>query len=91
MLLAAGGPIESCHLELSSSEAETLPVDGRAPLERVMIETALRLADGCLTRAARRIGWTRQKLYRRMRALSMGAQAGDRSAGSTSSDSSTFQ
>jgi DNA-binding NtrC family response regulator len=36
-----------------------------------MIREALERAEGSLTGAARRIGWSRSKLYRRMRALAM--------------------
>ena len=37
--------------------------------ETEMIEEALRAAKGSVTAAARAVGWTRQKMYRRMRAL----------------------
>jgi DNA-binding NtrC family response regulator len=36
-----------------------------------MIEAALRDAGGSIARAATRIGWSRQKLYRRMDALAV--------------------
>ena len=38
-------------------------------LEARAILEALKLADGKKTEAARRLGWTRQKLYRRLAAL----------------------
>ncbi len=73
-------------------------------LERSMIEAALRETGGRVAGAAARIGWSRQKLYRRMKGLGIPrsqplaheASAGqDRRAyglgGTTSSESSTFQ
>ena len=39
------------------------------PLERGMIEAALSETGGCVTLAASRIGWSKQKLYRRMDVL----------------------
>jgi two-component system response regulator PilR (NtrC family) len=41
------------------------------PLERSMIEAALAQSEGNVTAAARRIGWSKQKLYRRMKALAL--------------------
>ena len=52
------------------------------------------MEERSVTRAAEAIGWTRQKLYRRMRALSIERQSELRVPESgviTSSDSSTFQ
>jgi len=43
-----------------------------APLERTMIESALRESYDSVRIAAGRIGWSRQKLYRRMKALGIG-------------------
>ncbi len=55
-----------------------------------MVRGALREASGSIRRAAQLIGWTRQKLYRRMAAL--GVEALEfQSPGTTSSESSTFQ
>jgi transcriptional regulator of acetoin/glycerol metabolism len=79
--------------EIHGSDLE--PLDPHAPAERAesavlesrMIDLALREGHGSIARAARRIGWTRQKLYRRMRALGLSQPQ----PGSTSSDSSTFQ
>ncbi len=42
-------------------------------LECSMIERALKAAGGGMTPAAAKIGWTRQKLYRRMKALGLTA------------------
>jgi DNA-binding NtrC family response regulator len=36
-----------------------------------MIEAALAQCEGNVTAAARRIGWSKQKLYRRMKALAL--------------------
>jgi two-component system response regulator PilR (NtrC family) len=60
------------------------------PLERGMIEAALSETGGCVTSAASRIGWSKQKLYRRMDVLGLRRLAQGR-GGTTSSDSSTFQ
>jgi DNA-binding NtrC family response regulator len=69
LLRTAGGPVLPEHLhELGprppGSECAT-------NLELQMIREALERAEGSLTGAARRIGWSRSKLYRRMRALAM--------------------
>ena len=51
-------------------------------LERAMIAGALASSEGSLTKAALKIGWTRQKLHRRMVALGLKAsRAQDSSAG----------
>ena len=51
--------------------ATAIQLDGRPRdgLEATMIRTALHETAGTISAAARRIGWTRQKLYRRMDAL----------------------
>jgi transcriptional regulator of acetoin/glycerol metabolism len=73
-LRAEGGKIASRHLELRFPVLKKTDTEEIAeePLERTMIATALREAGGSVSRAARRIGWSRQKLYRRMRALAVG-------------------
>jgi transcriptional regulator with PAS, ATPase and Fis domain len=43
-------------------------------LERTMIDAALHAAEGSVSRAAASIGWTRQKLYRRMAVLRVGSE-----------------
>jgi DNA-binding NtrC family response regulator len=61
--------------------AGALPLRSRpwdADLERAMIVEALAAARGNLTAAAERIGWNRQKLYRRLKAL--GLPRGDQEA-----------
>ena len=62
-------------------------------LEERMIREALDSAAGHIGRAAARIGWSRQKLYRRMSALGVRtAQSRRRDfEPTTSSASSTFQ
>ncbi len=64
-------------------------------LERVMIRDAIHRARGCISEAAREIGWTRQKLYRRIRSLELEAEPtstpSSPAAAIRSSDSSTFQ
>ena len=49
-------------------------------LERAMIAGALASSEGSLTKAALRIGWTRQKLHRRMVALGLKAPGGQASS-----------
>jgi DNA-binding NtrC family response regulator len=78
LLRANGRTIESRHLGPLQAGPGFLPLNdgpGRVPLERRMIETALAGEGGSVTRAARRIGWTRQKLYRRIRALAVPTDA----------------
>jgi sigma-54-dependent transcriptional regulator len=70
VLRSRDGEIRAEHLELSS-ESEPPPPAARDSLERRMIEAALRDAGGSIARAATRIGWSRQKLYRRMDALAV--------------------
>jgi DNA-binding NtrC family response regulator len=66
-LLRGSGPITASDLELAGA-ADPAP-DPERPLEHTMIADALRESGGNLARAAARIGWTRQKLYRRMAAV----------------------
>jgi DNA-binding NtrC family response regulator len=47
------------------------PPTSATSMERAMIEEALAGAGGSITKAARKIGWSRQKLYRRISALSI--------------------
>jgi DNA-binding NtrC family response regulator len=67
LLRSGGGPIGPDELGLADSTPPAIP-DGPG-LEQTMIESALREDCGNITRAAARIGWSRQKLYRRMREL----------------------
>jgi DNA-binding NtrC family response regulator len=89
VLRSHGGEIHAAHLALPSGGVPPRPAP-RVSLERQMIEAALRDADGSIKRAASRIGWSRQKLYRRMEDLAVPRGDQDR-RGTTSSDSSTFQ
>jgi DNA-binding NtrC family response regulator len=94
LLLAAGGPIQPGHLGILPDEEGGPPRDDAASLESAMIRAALLGSGGELTRAAERIGWTRQKLSRRIRALAIDpprARAQAQGCGTMSSDSSTFQ
>ena len=87
-LRAAGREIAAEHLDLPPAVPGREPEDDER-LERRMIEAALDWARGSVTQAATRIGWTRQKLYRRMEALGLPRELQGRC--STSSESSTFQ
>jgi DNA-binding NtrC family response regulator len=70
LLRARTGDITPVDLDLSPLGVEREPdAPTDACLERLMLESALREAGGNVARAAGRIGWTRQKLYRRMVAL----------------------
>jgi DNA-binding NtrC family response regulator len=70
LLEADGEEIRASHLGLCS--VATAPrATTNETLERGMIETALRETDGEIAGAATRIGWTRQKLYRRMQVLEL--------------------
>jgi DNA-binding NtrC family response regulator len=68
LLRAGGGEILARHLELAPAGATPQLVVG-ASLEQSMVRAALREAGGSIALAASRIGWSRQKLYRRMHAL----------------------
>ncbi|MBD3866800.1 MAG: sigma-54-dependent Fis family transcriptional regulator [Acidobacteria bacterium] len=65
-----GGPVHPEDLEFDSIRMEggpaRLPAGWREPLEGCLIRETIRDCRNNLTLAAARIGWTRQKLYRRM-------------------------
>lgn len=87
LLRSSSGEIGASELDLHPAPS---PGRGRpVTLERAMIEAALAEAGGVVSRAAARIGWSRQKLQRRMAVL--GVQRPPSGPGATSSDSSTFQ
>ena len=66
---SAGMRVDVKHLPSDATQ------DGSRPeLERRMIEIALRSSGGVIAYAARRIGWSRQKLYRRIRVLGITAR-----------------
>jgi DNA-binding NtrC family response regulator len=67
LLRAKGCEIRAAHVELSP--AASTRSTGTHSLERDMVETALRESGGSVAEAAARIGWSRQKLYRRISAL----------------------
>jgi DNA-binding NtrC family response regulator len=75
LLRSSGGEIRAAHLGRLAPTAENDEsarpdgTDDLVGMERRMIDAALRVADGSITAAAQQIGWTRQKLYRRMKAL----------------------
>lgn len=95
-LRAEGRRVDEQHLDLASDAYEA---DGcGSTLEQAMVERALLEAGGSISGAALRIGWTRQKLYRRIAALGLEPQLPPRkgpevqeAGGSRSSESSTFQ
>ena len=91
LLDAARLPLEERAIRLdTSSGTETAEATG---LEEHMIRGALASSGGHIGRAAGRIGWTRQKLYRRMAALGIRRNQTTRRDldSTTSSASSTFQ
>jgi len=70
MLRAGASPVCARHLdELDTAGRSLSGASADDSLERRMIVGALRDADGVVALAAARIGWTRQKLARRMRAI----------------------
>ena len=88
LLRSDGRPIRASHLGLPANDR----VHDGASLERRMIRSAMSAACGNLAEAARQIGWSRQKLYRRLRVLGVPEVSWSSAAGdTTSSDSSTFQ
>jgi transcriptional regulator with GAF, ATPase, and Fis domain len=70
LLRSDGAPVEPRHIERPRRE-QLSSDDGRDGRERRMIVDALRDGGQTVAGAARRIGWSRQKLYRRMRALGL--------------------
>ncbi|HXV76197.1 MAG TPA: sigma-54 dependent transcriptional regulator [Candidatus Polarisedimenticolaceae bacterium] len=70
LLRADGAPIDPRHLAELCRQARTLD-NANDGSERAMIAAALANTDGSVGAAARRIGWTRQKLYRRINALAL--------------------
>ncbi len=68
-VLARGELIEASDLSLRLAGGPDAPARAGLPAERTMIERTLLSADGNVTRAAGAIGWSRQKLYRRMSSL----------------------
>jgi MoxR-like ATPase len=73
LVRARGQEIRAEHLELGRRDADAARAL-RAGLEHEMIGEALRDAGGNLTLAAAQVGWSRQKLYRRIRQLGVERQ-----------------
>jgi two-component system, NtrC family, response regulator PilR len=79
LLRCGGGTLTATHLDLPIPGARFSGTPGTAPpLERRWIEEALSDARWNLTQAAARIGWSRQKLHRRMRALGVSRSSASR-------------
>ena len=68
ILVSEGGILQPYHLQLPSRARQARSAPGTT-LETEMVEHALKESGWILTRAAARIGWSRQKLTRRMAAL----------------------
>lgn len=74
LVAGTGRAITAADLRIEDAEPVEEPAaDG---LEAAMIRRALAQSDGKIAIAARRIGWTRQKLYRAMRRLRLERPAG---------------
>jgi len=78
VMRASGPGIDARDLDLLGPRRDDPSIDASVCLEREMIASALAASDGIVTEAARRIGWSRQKLYRRMRTLGVELQAARR-------------
>jgi DNA-binding NtrC family response regulator len=81
---------EAGRIDLPQLGLPEVPAHAPGGLERGMIHAALSSAGGSIVGAAERIGWSRQKLYRRMAAHGI-PKGGQERGGTSSSDSSTFQ
>jgi DNA-binding NtrC family response regulator len=71
LLRAGGGTLRRRHLDFDPMAPAAEDGDSARSLEVRMVRAAMREAGGRLTPAAARIGWSRQKLYRRLRALGL--------------------
>jgi len=69
LVRSGGEPILPCHLDPEAEPAGLFADGDDGSLERKMVEAALRQSHGVVKAAAERIGWSRQKLRRRMVAL----------------------
>jgi sigma-54-dependent transcriptional regulator len=90
LLHGDGGPIRPRHVDLPR-EAPSRAIAAGDGLEARMIEAALRQNGGVASHAAAAIGWSRQKLARRMAALGIRYPASCSTREMTSSHSSTPQ
>ena len=75
--------------ESIASDVERNAQGQRDGMEARMIETALRLNVGVVSRAAADIGWTRQKVARRMAVLGIENSRGERRSSSSPSPDPT--
>jgi two-component system NtrC family response regulator len=101
LIRARHGTITVRDLDFGVDDAPCLKPSDAAELERAMIAATLAETRGNVTAAAERLGWWRQTLYRKMRALGLGPlpdagapkadQVDSEGGGTKSSDSSTFQ
>jgi DNA-binding NtrC family response regulator len=71
LLVARDGVIDACDILVPALQPEDESARHDATLEERMILLALGESRGNVVQAARRIGWSRQKMYRRMRALGL--------------------
>jgi len=69
LVRAAGRAIEPDDLDFGPVPDPAAHLADRPDLERAMIVHALARSDGTLAMTAARLGWSRQKLHRRMRVL----------------------
>jgi len=90
LLHAGHGPILRRHVDLPRETPSKAVAAGHG-LEAGMIEAALRRTGGVASHAAAAIGWSRQKLARRMAALGVAYPASCSAREITSSHSSTPQ
>jgi DNA-binding NtrC family response regulator len=75
LLRCESGIVSAGHLDLPPPAARgESGACSLTPLERGWIEGALHESGGSVARTAARVGWTRQKLYRRMNALGLPAR-----------------
>jgi DNA-binding NtrC family response regulator len=91
LLDAADLPLDADSIQLDPAPGGE-PIEAKS-LEERMIREALDSSAGHIGRAAARIGWSRQKLYRRMSALGLRTAQSTRRVfePTTSSANSTFQ
>ena len=77
LIRSQGQPITAGSLEFdavttqSQTRPSAIPSSWTTPYESSFLEAAIIHAGGNMAQAAARIGWTRQKLYRRMRILGL--------------------